>query len=81
MNPIRMKKVSDENNVLGWDTIVLIDRKVIRVEKGVWKEDGQVIHCDHYVYSFLAICDGKLEKIDEADWESFDAYTIEDKGE
>ena len=69
MKPIKLEKISEEDNVLGWEIIEIISREICSLTHG--KE------VTHYNYRFLAICDGFLNWIEDVDFlSSMDAYKV-----
>jgi hypothetical protein len=73
---IELKKISlhDEENCLGYDRITILDRHITSIRKARREEDWKIYESDHYVYAFLAICDGNLLTIHEDDWDAVDLY-------
>jgi hypothetical protein len=73
MRPIKLKKRTDEDNLLGFDEIEIIDTRLISTYKVT---EGLRNPSEFYVYIYTAIADGQLIQIHEDDWESFDAYDV-----
>lgn len=71
MKPILLKKTTNEDNLLGWNTIELIDKCLFRaldVNDLPYGDDLSLrVKGTIYEYMYLAVCDGELCEISEAD--------------
>ena len=71
MKPMKFKKISDEDNILGFDEIIIFDKQleqVFRDDKLVDPFSERILEGDVYWYTFLCIADGSFIRLMEEEW-------------
>ena len=89
MQPITFLRTTTENNILGWDKIVLLERQVsmkvewtppINTEEHAPHRETHPHTKTSYDYEYICICDGALMILGADDFEEtiFNCYKAED---
>lgn len=70
MYPIKFKKITDEDNILGFDEIIVLDKQICRVlhHHDLPHVDGGTIPGHVNEYEFLCIADGHFMLIQDSEW-------------
>lgn len=74
MKPIKLRKITDENNSLGYETIEIIDTVIEGTYTMTRAMGDKIIPYTMYNYNYIAILDGKIGIIHWADAENLDCY-------
>ena len=74
MKPIKLRKVTDDYNLLRFNSIEILTKEIfLTYTKEI--PPNSIPHT-FYEYFFLCIADGKLTRIHENVWDSFDCYEV-----